>query len=825
MRKIVIFIISIIGNYNISFGQSIFKNTITDTNPSSNNPYTNGQLIDANITVSGIGRGSGLNGNTGNDRYNARDWNTTSLDVNDYFEFTITPKSGFIINFSNLAYKAQVSSIAGPINFAFRTSLDGFISNITTPSIANTGVEVTPTPIDLSDTAFQNINSSISFRFYAWGGTTTTGTFSINEFTFNGVVDCDLPTPITGTITQPDCTSATATIVLLNLPTSGTWDLYQNDIIIQSGGTGNTSTISGLNAGNYSFKIANQYCQSKSSTIANIINKTTIWDGTSWSNGNPSSNNHIIFEGNYDSSTDIESCSCEINSGTIQMHSNHNLKITNALKVNGGSLNFENNSSLIQLNDNAQNSGNISYKRLTSPISNLDYTYWSSPVTGFTIGALSPNTLSGKWYSYNASTDKWKQESASTIMSKGLGYIIRGPESNKAPNSPNTYLATFIGVPNNGIISVPIDGTNQFNLIGNPYPSAIDADAFLIENTNNLDGPIYFWTHNTAIQKSTNITNGTSGSGDYAYTSDDYASYNLTGGVAAVQTPMISGGSNTNIPNGNIVAGQGFFVASKSPGNAIFKNSMRLDDTHNTLDNSQFFKTHIQTKSIKNLDKSRIWLNLTNTQGAFKQTLIGYLPNASNAFETDFDGQTFNNNPFLDFYSIIDNKNLVIQGRAIPFDEKDEVILGYRSSISGNFTISIGQVDGIFKNKNIYMKDTLLNIITNLKEGPYSFYTEKGTFDNRFVLMYTNDYLLKKETETLSNKIIITTKNNFLKIKSSNEKLKVIRILNVLGNQLLQKDNLNTKEYSFMDYPNNNQILFIRITLENGQTIIKKVIY
>jgi hypothetical protein len=63
--------------------------------------------------------------------------------------------------------------------------------------------------------------------------------------------------------------------------------------------------------------------------------------------------------------------------------------------------------------------GISSIKRLTTPIRNTDYTYWSSPVLGFTLGGVSPRTLNGKFYSYEvaAGSEDWKQESSATIMS------------------------------------------------------------------------------------------------------------------------------------------------------------------------------------------------------------------------------------------------------------------------------------------------------------------------------------------------------------------------------------------------------------------------
>jgi hypothetical protein len=73
---------------------------------------------------------------------------------------------------------------------------------------------------------------------------------------------------------------------------------------------------------------------------------------------------------------------------------------------------------------------------------------------------------------------------------------------------------------------------------------------------------------------------------------------------------------------GLCAAGQGFFCrGSTTGGQAKFVNSMRPDD-NKILDNSGFLKPGSAQKRKKQLQqqikKSRIWLNLTNTQGAFK---------------------------------------------------------------------------------------------------------------------------------------------------------------------------------------------------------------
>jgi hypothetical protein len=77
---------------------------------------------------------------------------------------------------------------------------------------------------------------------------------------------------------------------------------------------------------------------------------------------------------------------------------------------------------------------------------------------------------------------------------------------------------------------------------------------------------------------------------------------------------------------------------------------------------------------------------------------------------------------------------LVIQGRALPFDENDEVQLGFRSSVAGNFNIGIDQTDGILKAQNIVVEDKVLNIVHDLKTGPYAL--PLRYFNDRFVLFY-----------------------------------------------------------------------------------------
>ena len=145
-----IFVLGVVTGTGLA--QSTFTNPITGTNPNTSNPYTTGEIYEPYITVSGIGRGTGIVGSNANDRYNANGWNSATPDVNDFFEFTITPQAGFNINFLNFVYTGQVSG-TGPTSFAFRSSLDAFTADIGIPTAAGT-------TIDLSSAAYQGITGN-----------------------------------------------------------------------------------------------------------------------------------------------------------------------------------------------------------------------------------------------------------------------------------------------------------------------------------------------------------------------------------------------------------------------------------------------------------------------------------------------------------------------------------------------------------------------------------------------------------------------------------------------------------------------------------------
>ncbi|WP_144893388.1 LamG-like jellyroll fold domain-containing protein [Flavobacterium tiangeerense] len=635
----------------------------------------------------------------------------------------------------------------------------------------------------------------------------------------------NVTTPLIGVMTKPNCITPTGSVQLTGLP-SGSWTLIRTGSSgLSINGTGSETTISGLAPGTYQFAVKSGSCTS-SPTGNVVIDPVTIttYTGSTWS-VSPTIDMIGVINSNTPITANVQLCNCTVNTGINAVVSTGvSVILQDKLTVNG-TLTFQNNASLIQINDVA-NIGNITYIRETTPIKRFDYTYWSSPVLGQKLIDVSPNTDPGSYYSFDPSTDNYFPENPQNQMKRGVGYIIRAPEGTAMPPTPlGSFIASFIGVPDNGPISVSAVVPNKPYLIGNPYPSAIDADAFLAANSKALFGTLYFWTHNTA--RGENVSNP--GTGFYAYSADDYATYNTTGGVAVAKSDPNKAVTNPYRPTGKIAAGQAFFAGTlenMTSTTIVFNNRMRLGALNAILDNSQFFKIPSKkSNTASSFEKHRLWLNLTNTQGAFKQMLVGYITGATNSYDTTYDGVSYNGNRFVDFYSVNDNKKLTIQGRALPFEENDEIPLGYSSTIEGTFSISIDQVDGLLASRKIYLEDKIKNTTHNLNQGPYTFETAKGVFNERFVLRYTDKTLGVDDVDVKSNQVLVSVKNKVIKVDSGIESIDKIYVYTVSGTAIYEKQKVDALTFSISSLPVAPQVLIVKTVLQNGNVITNKIVY
>lgn len=531
----------------------------------------------------------------------------------------------------------------------------------------------------------------------------------------------------------------------------------------------------------------------------------TTWNGATWSNGSPDRSREVSLSGDYNTSThgDLIVCSLTIDSGvTVAIPSATYIDIENDLTVNNtGIMNINHEGSLIMVEDagsvTLNGTGIINVAKNTTSMEQYDFTYWSSPVTSTTIGTALSGWPINNAYSYIAANyedldndefddngDVWSQVMASTPMALGVGYAAMGPT---AGVFPRTESIMFSGTVNNGVVTTAVDLSadatdtdDDWNLIGNPYPSAISADDFITFNTN-ITGTLYFWTHVDDVS----IANP--GPFAFNYSTDDYAMYNVSGGIG---TGSVSG---STAPTGFIASGQGFFLEAITAGTVTFNNSMRS----NAYSNTDFFRPNTaENGTTSTPERDRIWVNMTNPDGVFSQLLIGFFDDATLQKDRLYDGVRLKGSNYISFYSIEASDEFGIQGRPA-FTGNDIVPLGYDSYILGDITISIDALEGVLNtvNTNVYLKDLELNITHDLKQSDYTFTTTDGVFSNRFELQFVNNSLLSVDEVVNENDLAVyLNTNNELEIKQrTRTQINSITVYSILGKQIASITDMNQK--------------------------------
>lgn len=512
---------------------------------------------------------------------------------------------------------------------------------------------------------------------------------------------------------------------------------------------------------------------------------TTAWTTAgNWSNGVPTSTaNVIIATASFypEITTTAAAYSLTVDSGTsLTVVSGGNLTVTDVID-NDGTITVESDANLKQDN-NVTNTGTGStvVERTTSALMRQDYVLWSSPVSGQQLQAFSPATLSTRFYEYDSSGDIYTAVTPTANFTLAKGYLIRLP--NNHPATPTTWTGVFTGGhAHNG--DVPLNGltTGDYYAIGNPYPSAISADDFI--NNNSVAEALYFW------RKTNNAANSS------------YATYTTAGGTSN------SGGGSSLLPDGVIQVGQGFIA--KAPAT-----SMAIDNTMRILDNTEpFFRV--------NNNRSRIWLNLVNTDGYFGQALVAYMPNATNGVDAAIDGRYINDYQTA-LTSIVDGGEFTIQGRALPFDAADVVPLGFKTTTAGQFTIALDHVDGLFADGTdaIYLRDLLNGTEQNLRTAAYTFSTETGVFNDRFELAYSS-LLAVNPVDFTANQVVLYKQNAQLVINTGTTAMASVQVFDLRGRMLVAKNAINNTEVRLTTGAE-NQVLLVKITATDGTVVTKK---
>lgn len=546
------------------------------------------------------------------------------------------------------------------------------------------------------------------------------------------------------------------------------------------------------------------------SAVASIKSLSTTYNGSGWSNGLPDTTKKAIFTNNYALQDNITACSAEIsNNAIVTIPEGKNFTINNELEVNSGNLIVESDANLVQINNDAQNIGNITVKR-KAKMKRLDYTYWSSPVSGQNLKNFSSSTLDTRFYVYNEGNDYFDgvfnyssypgftvanafplQNKTTYKFETAKGYAIRAP--NNYSTSEQTVDWTFTGVPNNGSQSIAVKKSiNGYNLVGNPYPSSIRFSSLKTLNGSLLNYPVYFWNNS--------YTNPPQQQGS-SYTQENYAILTASGGVKST--------NGTQKPSDTISVGQGFIVAVNANANLVFNNSIRL------AAKGQFFNMRKANSEV-----NRFWINFKTPANNNSEILIAYIEGATNEYDKDYDATLFTNTSDK-IYSIQNDKELAIQGRSPNFTATDKVSLGVAFFEPGNYEISIAQVEGIFNGSQaIYLRDKNLNTTVNLSERAYQFFANAGETKNRFEIVYKPDSTLGTDNISKNQETLIYENNGSIFIENKANKIAEIQIFDA-GGRLLNISKPNDHKFSIEKSKFDKGLLIFKINLKDKATTKK----
>ncbi|WP_397363925.1 LamG-like jellyroll fold domain-containing protein [Olleya sp. R77988] len=547
---------------------------------------------------------------------------------------------------------------------------------------------------------------------------------------------------------------------------------------------------------------------------------------------------------------------------TFTINGNHQENNSWYLELNG-TLDLLNDSQLVQgiYSDLVTSAQGKVLRRQEGQSSVYRYNYWSSPVgtkattnlidnntssnnpnnTTFTLNMLKDASgndvqftnaydedgkISSYWlYSYQNGVTyyDWDQLGLSTPLQSGLGYTQKGG------GSLSDYI--FEGKPNNGTVllsatdtggSGSVGGSTKTEyLVGNPYPSAIDAHQFINDNSSVISGEVYLWEQWAGDSHILNAYEG------------GYATLNLLGGVNAYQFVGLNGANNGSqdgllTPKRYLPVGQGFMVEVVNNGDIKFNNNQRVFTTEGS-GQSVFFKTQNNSSTEQNttnvFQKIRLEFKTGNDKG--RQLLLGFSPNTTDDFDYGYDAKVHETTA-NDLTMPLNNDQTVIQ--AFTSITPDKVIdLNFIADGSTSYIIKAIEFENLDNTQEVYLRDNQTGTYHDLTTNQdYSFTSNAGAFNDRFDIVFQSEAAILGVDDFNSDNVSIYFINtqDLLFVKGLEQEVKLVTLYNALGQEVFKTVSVtNSQLKNGLQISNLSSGLYIiSIKTENNQTIDKKII-
>lgn len=168
-------------SHSQSIGTWTFNNTLAGTAGTYNSA--------GSAVFSGAVPSNAFNGGT--EFFGEGGWPSGGLDPNSYLEFSLSSNAGYSINISSIVLRIRRSNTgspsgSGPTQWALRSSLDGFASDIANDVLTHNYANYTVSP----GSSFLNRVGTIRFRLYGYSNVVNPGgssRFVLDNITVNGL--------------------------------------------------------------------------------------------------------------------------------------------------------------------------------------------------------------------------------------------------------------------------------------------------------------------------------------------------------------------------------------------------------------------------------------------------------------------------------------------------------------------------------------------------------------------------------------------------------------------------------------------------------------
>ncbi len=465
-------------------------------------------------------------------------------------------------------------------------------------------------------------------------------------------------------------------------------------------------------------------------------------------------------------------------------------------------------------------------------------------------GSASPLNIEPYWiWKYIASDEyaDWIHVLSSTTINPGEGFTMKGVAGTSANNPGDEQNYDFRGKPNTGTIDVTVL-TGQTTLVGNPYPSAIDAHAYIwdTDNRNTITGTLYYWEQDLTVNSHRLVDY----SGGYAtYTIEEFSPFMETYISAPFSTYNVDGTINTSGGGGGsppppggikqakryIPVGQGFMVEGSANGVVKVKNAHRIyiKETHA---DSEFFKTANTKEKSEITDDNgfakipsgykRFRLNVDLNNNTYtRQLLENFHPKATFGFDRGLESK-INEADVLASDAYFSNDNSAYLAEALPFDEALKIPLTIKLAYDMPVRIRIADIQNFDDNQPIYIHDIENNSYINLKTQDFDMSLEAGVYANRFEVTFNSNAL--NITDNSFDGFEVFQNNNISQLKITNPNsldITAFNLYDISGKEVLRKNISEIKNtYTYSTKQLSDGVYIARVSLANNHGYSKKVI-